>query len=37
MLDHDNLPVLEFDKQENIDISIQVSNYLVAEGNRLRD
>ena len=37
MLDHDDLPVLEFDKEEDIDISIQVSNHLVAEGNSLRD
>jgi len=37
MLDHDDLPVLEFDKEENIDISIQVSNHLIAEGNSLRD
>jgi hypothetical protein len=37
MLDHDNLPVLEFDEQENINISILVSNHLVAEGNSLRN
>ena len=37
MLDHDYLPVLEFDKEENIDISILVANHLVAVGKSLRN
>lgn len=37
MLDHVYLPVLEFDKEENIDISILVANHLVAVGKSLRN
>ena len=37
MLDHVYLPVLEFDKEENIDISILVAYHLVAVGKSLRN